>query len=46
MRKEGDGQSVSGDNGFNLCQILRALKLKYVMLNSSFFSYHSLIHLL
>ncbi|ESQ48801.1 hypothetical protein EUTSA_v10019977mg [Eutrema salsugineum] len=27
VRKEADGQSVSGDNGFNLCQILRALKL-------------------
>ncbi|CAN8259637.1 unnamed protein product [Cochlearia groenlandica] len=27
VRKEADGQSVSGDDGFNLCQILRALKL-------------------
>lgn len=30
MRKEGEDQTVSGDNGFNLCQILRALKLKCV----------------
>ncbi|KAL1204764.1 Retinoblastoma-related protein 1 [Cardamine amara subsp. amara] len=30
VRKEADGQSVSGDNGFNLCQILRALKLNIV----------------
>ncbi|XP_010464991.1 PREDICTED: retinoblastoma-related protein 1-like [Camelina sativa] len=30
VRKDGDGQSVSGDNGFNLSQILRALKLNIV----------------
>nr|AFJ64573.1 retinoblastoma-related protein [Brassica juncea] len=30
VRKEVDGQSVSGANGFNLCQILRALKLNIV----------------
>ncbi|KAL0900306.1 hypothetical protein Bca101_084267 [Brassica carinata] len=30
VRKEVDGQSVSGDNRFNLCQILRALKLNIV----------------
>lgn len=31
VRKEVDGMSVSGANGFNLSQILRALKLKYTM---------------
>ncbi|CAF1935170.1 BnaC05g40780D [Brassica napus] len=30
LRKQVDGQSVSGDNKFNLCQILRALKLNIV----------------
>ncbi|CAH8359941.1 unnamed protein product [Eruca vesicaria subsp. sativa] len=30
VRKEVDGLSVSGANGFNLCQILRALKLNIV----------------
>ncbi|KAJ0263884.1 Retinoblastoma-related protein 1 [Hirschfeldia incana] len=30
VRNEVDGQSVSGANGFNLCQILRALKLNIV----------------
>jgi retinoblastoma-like protein 1 len=30
VRKEADGLSVSGDNEFNLCQILRALKLNIV----------------
>nr|AFJ64575.1 retinoblastoma-related protein [Brassica juncea] len=30
VRKQVDGQSVSGDSGFNLCQILRALKLNIV----------------
>ncbi|KAL0743848.1 hypothetical protein Bca4012_085361 [Brassica carinata] len=30
VRKEVDGQSVFGDNRFNLCQILRALKLNIV----------------
>ncbi|CAH2053914.1 unnamed protein product [Thlaspi arvense] len=30
VKKEADGQSVSGDNMFNLCQILRALKLNIV----------------
>ncbi|XP_010557914.1 PREDICTED: retinoblastoma-related protein 1-like isoform X2 [Tarenaya hassleriana] len=29
-RKEGELQGVSGDNGFNLCQILRVLKLNIV----------------
>ncbi|XP_018440087.2 retinoblastoma-related protein 1 isoform X2 [Raphanus sativus] len=30
VRKQVDGQSVSCDSGFNLCQILRALKLNIV----------------
>ena len=31
VRRQVDGKSVvAGGNGFNLCQILRALKLKYV----------------
>ncbi|KAH0891251.1 hypothetical protein HID58_053680 [Brassica napus] len=34
VRRQVDGKSVvAGGNGFNLCQILRALKLKYVIVD-------------
>lgn len=46
VRRQVDGKSVvAGGNGFNLCQILRALKLKYVMPNSSFLLTFLFIHL-